>query len=100
MDHKTAVSVLEGKQAAEDKNHLTAAYLPHLPSRRMILVLINVMFAVLAISINVMQFAGGYSQIRPVNAIPLPVSLVFGPFGVLGYTFGDLLGDLIHISDY
>lgn len=100
MDHKTAVSVLEGKQAAEDKEQLTAASLPHLPSQSRILVLITVMFAVLAISINVMEFAGGYSQIRPVNAIPLPIGLVFGPVGALACALGNLFGDLVHLSDY
>jgi hypothetical protein len=41
-----------------------------------------------------MQFAGGLSQIRPVNAIPAPVGLVFGPVGAVACALGNLLGDL------
>ena len=77
-----------------------AAALPYLPSVRRIFVMIVVMFTVLSASINVMQFAGGYSQIRPVNAIPAPVGLVFGQVGALACALGNLLGDLLHFDRY
>ena len=58
------------------------------------------MFAILSVSINVMQFAGGLSEIRPVNAIPAPVGLVFGPVGALACALGNLLGDMAHFERY
>ena len=100
MRFETVVGVLEGKEAEEAQDHLTAAALPTMPSPGRIAALITVMFAILAVSINVMQFAGGYSQIRPVNAIPAPVGLVFGPIGALSCALGNLLGDLPHLADY
>ena len=100
MSLETVVGVFEGKEAAEAEDHLTAAALPFMPSAGRIAVLITVMFAILAVSIHVMQFAGGYSQIRPVNAIPAPVGLVFGPVGALACALGNLLGDLPQISNY
>ena len=60
--------------------------------------LVALMFAILSASINVMTFAGGYSQIRPVNSIPAPVGMVFGPVGALGCAIGNLLGDMVRIS--
>ena len=100
MNLETVVGVFEGKEAAEAEDRLTAAALPFMPSAGSIAVLITVMFAILAVSIHVMQFAGGYSQIRPVNAIPAPVGLVFGPVGALACALGNLLGDLPQISNY
>ena len=100
MNLETVVGVFEGKEAAEAEDHLTAAALPTMPSPGRIAALITVMFAILAVSIHVMQFAGGYSQIRPVNAIPAPVGLVFGPVGALACALGNLLGDLPHLADY
>ena len=100
MNLETVVGVFEGQEAAEAQDHLTAAALPFMPSAGRIAVLITVMFAILAVSINVMQFAGGYSQIRPVNAIPAPVGLVFGPIGAIACALGNLLGDLPQLSNY
>ena len=100
MSFETVVGVLEGKEAEEAQDHLTAAALPTMPSPGRIAALITVMFAILSMSINVMQFAGGYSQIRPVNAIPSPVGLVFGPVGALACALGNLVGDLPQIGNY
>ena len=100
MGFETTVQVLEGREAAEANDMDTAAALPYLPSVRRIFVMIVVMFTVLSASINVMQFAGGYSQIRPVNAIPAPVGLVFGQVGALACALGNLLGDLMHFDRY
>ena len=100
MGFETTVQVLEGCEAAEANDKDTAAALPFLPSVTRIFVMIVVMFTVLSASINVMQFAGGYSQIRPVNAIPAPVGLVFGQVGALACALGNLLGDLLHFDRY
>ena len=100
MGFETTVQVLEGREAAEANDKDTAAALPYLPSVTKIFVMIVVMFTVLSASINVMQFAGGYSQIRPVNAIPAPVGLVFGQVGALACALGNLLGDLLHFDRY
>ena len=100
MNLETVVGVLEGKEAEEAQDRMTAAALPSMPAPGRIAALITAMFAILAVSINVMQFAGGYSQIRPVNAIPAPVGLVFGPIGAISCALGNLLGDLPHLADY
>ena len=98
MGFETTVRVLEGLEAAEAKDEAAAALLPFMPQAKNIFFLVAVMFGVLSASINVMIFAGGYSQIRPVNAIPAPVGMVFGPVGALGCAIGNLLGDLLRIE--
>ena len=77
-----------------------AAALPMMPSPLRIFVLITAIFAILSVSINVMQFAGGMSEIRPVNVIPAPVGLVFGPVGALACALGNLLGDIARLERY
>ena len=77
-----------------------AASLPRMPSPLSIFAIVTVMFTILSVSINVMQFASGLSQIRPVNAIPAPVGLVFGPVGAVACALGNLLGDLPNLSIY
>ena len=98
MGFETTVRVLEGLEAAEAKDEAAAALLPFMPQAKNIFFLVAVMFGILSASINVMIFAGGYSQIRPVNAIPAPVGMVFGPVGALGCAIGNLLGDLLRIE--
>ena len=98
MGFETTVRVLEGLEAAEARDENAAASLPFMPEPKNIFILIAAMFAILSASINVMTFAGGYSQIRPVNAIPAPVGMVFGPVGAIGCAIGNLLGDLIRIE--
>lgn len=77
-----------------------AASLPRMPSPLSIFAIVTIMFTILSVSINVMKFAGGLSQIRPVNAIPAPVGLVFGPVGAVACALGNLLGDLPNLSIY
>lgn len=100
MGFETTVKVFEGREAKENDDHETAAALPMMPAPARIFVLIVGMFAILSVSINVMQFAGGLSEIRPVNAIPAPVGLVFGPVGALACALGNLLGDMAHFERY
>ncbi len=98
MGFETTVRVLEGIEAAQARDKEAEARLPFMPQPKNIFILVAVMFAVLSASINVMTFAGGYSQIRPVNAIPAPVGMVFGPVGALGCALGNLLGDMVRIG--
>lgn len=100
MHFETTVKVFEGREARENNDEATAAALPMMPSSLRIFVLIVAMFATLSVSINVMQFAGGMSEIRPVNVIPAPVGLVFGPVGALACAIGNLLADMAHLERY
>ena len=100
MGFETTVKVFDGREAHENDDHETAAALPMMPAPARVFVQIVAMFAVLSVSINVMQFAGGLSEIRPVNAIPAPVGLVFGPVGALACALGNLLGDMAHFERY
>jgi len=94
MGFETTVKVFEGREAHENDDHETAAALPMMPAPARIFVLIVGMFAILSVSINVMQFAGGLSEIRPVNAIPAPVGLGFG----LETAFGQYYEELIPVT--
>ena len=98
MGFETTVRVLEGIEAKKARDKEAAARLPFMPKPRNIFILVAVMFAILSASINVMNFAGGYSQLRPVNAIPAPVGMIFGPVGALGCAIGNLLGDTVRIG--
>jgi hypothetical protein len=98
MGFETTVRVLEGLEAKQAQDKEAEARLPFMPKPRSIFILVAVMFAILSASINVMNFAGGYSQLRPCNAIPAPVGMVFGPVGALGCAIGNLLGDAIRIG--
>ena len=100
MHFETTVKVFEGREASEKDDKAAAAALPMMPSPLRIFVLITAMFAILSVSINVMQFAGGMSEIRPVNVIPAPVGLVFGPVGALACALGNLLGDIARLERY
>ena len=61
---------------------------------------IVVMFAVLSASINVMKFAAGYSEARPVNALPAVAGMLFGPVGAAACALGNVLGDFPSLSRY
>ena len=98
MGFETTVRVLDGLEAKQAQDKEAEARLPFMPKPRNIFILVAVMFAILSASINVMTFAGGYSQIRPVNAIPAPVGMIFGPVGALGCAIGNLLGDMVRIK--
>ena len=98
MGFETTVRVLEGIEARKARDKEAEARLPFMPKPRNIFILVAVMFAILSASINVMTFAGGYSQLRPVNAIPAPVGMIFGPVGALGCAIGNLLGDTVRIE--
>lgn len=58
------------------------------------------LFAVLSISINVFEFAEGYSEIRPENLFPIVGGLLLGPLGALSCAIGNFLGDLLWIQEY
>ena len=58
------------------------------------LALILILFALLGLSVNVMEFSEGYSELRPENFIPVPAGLLFGPLGGIVCAIGNLIQDL------
>lgn len=50
-------------------------------------------FAVLGVSINVMEYAEGYTEIRPENFIPVTAGILFGPVAALACGIGNVLQD-------
>ena len=61
-------------------------------------VLVTILFAVLGSSIDIADFAEGYTNIRPENFIPIPAGMLFGPAGALGCAVGNLIADFF--ADY
>ncbi|MBP3877068.1 MAG: hypothetical protein J6E44_03825, partial [Lachnospiraceae bacterium] len=51
-------------------------------------------FAILGMSINVMEYADGYTEIRPENFIPVTAGILFGPVAALACGIGNVLQDL------
>lgn len=99
LSKKSRTGTAEAERPAEGAADAAASQ-PAMPSPLSIFAIVTVMFTILSVSINVMQFAGGLSQIRPVNAIPAPVGLVFGPVGAVACALGNLLGDLPNLDLY
>ena len=50
-------------------------------------------FALLGVSIDVMQYADGYSSVRPENFIPITSGILFGPVASLACGLGNLISD-------
>ena len=71
-----------------------------LPSPLKTFVAILVVFAVLNIAINVMEFAEGYSEARPENLLPAVAGMLFGPIGAAACAVGNLLGDIPYLAQY
>ena len=57
-------------------------------------------FALLGISINVMQVADGYTELRPENFIPVTAGILFGPAAALACAVGNLLHDIVFDFGY
>ena len=51
-------------------------------------------FALLGMSINVMEYADGYTEIRPENFIPVTAGILFGPVAAFACGIGNVLQDL------
>ena len=70
--------------------------------RRKILVLsfigIILLFTALGVSIDVMDMADGYTNLRPEHCLSVPAGLMLGPVGALACAFGNLIGDFF--SDF
>lgn len=50
-------------------------------------------FVGMAVPFKVMVLIPGLTEVRPVNAIPIVVGLLFGPAGAWGCAFGNLIAD-------
>ncbi len=51
------------------------------------------LYAAILIPFNLFLVIPGVAHVRPANAIPIVVSLLFGPAGAWGSAFGNLIGD-------
>ena len=51
-------------------------------------------FAMLGMSINVMEYADGFTEIRPENFIPVTAGILFGPVAALACGIGNVLQDI------
>ena len=54
---------------------------------------ITLLFLALAVSIDVMEMADGYTNLRPENCLSVPAGLLFGPLGALACAVGNLAAD-------
>lgn len=66
------------------------------PSRKYlfrICVSLALTFAILGVSIDVMQYANGYSSVRPENFIPITSGIILGPVASLACGLGNLISD-------
>ncbi len=59
---------------------------------------IVLLFAALGVSIDVMEMADGYTNLRPENSLPVPAGIILGPVGALACSIGNLIADFF--SDY
>ena len=50
-------------------------------------------FAVLGAAFKVMVLVEGFTEVRPVNAVPMLAGLIFGPIGALGCGVGNIIAD-------
>ena len=67
------------------------------PSRRYLFqfcISLALTFALLGVSIDVMQYADGYSSVRPENFIPITSGILFGPVASLACGLGNLISDI------
>ena len=58
-----------------------------------VFIALTVGFAMLGMSINVMKYADGYTEIRPENFIPVTAGILFGPVAAIACAIGNFLQD-------
>ena len=58
-----------------------------------VFIALTVAFALLGMSINVMKYADGYTEIRPENFIPVTAGILFGPVAAIACAIGNFLQD-------
>ena len=87
------VPVPEEKPSAEDKTGKVSQktrFHPYISS----FLAITVSFALLGVSIDILEFAEGLSKARMENSIPMVAGIFFGPVGALACTLGNLISDI------
>jgi energy-coupling factor transport system substrate-specific component len=57
-------------------------------------------FIGMAIPFKVMVLVEGFTEVRPVNAVPVVAGLIFGPAGAWGCAFGNIISDLFGTFSY
>lgn len=97
---KTAVKVAEsqkpmGQAESPEPGAKTGAVIPGRKWLRYLIVFtaIVVTFAVLGVSIELMDFSDGYTNVRPENFIPALAGLLFGPVGAAACAAGNFIAD-------
>ena len=58
------------------------------------IVICALVFIGMAVPFKVMVLIEGFTEVRPVNAVPVVVGLLFGPAGAWGCAIGNLIADL------
>lgn len=58
------------------------------------MLLCALVFTGMAVPFKVMVLIDGFTEVRPVNAVPVVAGLLFGPAGAWGCAFGNLVSDL------
>lgn len=58
------------------------------------IIICALVFIGMAVPFKVMVLIEGFTEVRPVNAVPVVVGLLFGPAGAWGCAIGNLISDL------
>lgn len=58
------------------------------------ILLCTAIFIGMAVPFKVMVLVDGFTEVRPVNAVPVVAGLIFGPMGAWGCAIGNLIADL------
>lgn len=62
-------------------------------SSQVLVILLAFLIHGIGIYFNVMVLVEGFTEVRPVNAVPVPAGLFFGPVAGIACAFGNLLAD-------
>ena len=94
--NKVNVEAAAGAEVLTDGAAADSTKTDYRPSRRYLFqfcISLALTFALLGVSIDVMQYADGYSSVRPENFIPITSGILFGPVASLACGLGNLISD-------
>ncbi|MBS7525367.1 QueT transporter family protein [Fusibacter paucivorans] len=58
------------------------------------IIIVAMVFAFMAVPFKAMTLVEGFTEVRPVNAVPIVAGLLFGPAGAWGCGIGNVIADL------
>lgn len=64
------------------------------PKQTVLVALIAAAYAAVLIPFKIFTIIPGYTEVRPANAIPVAMAILFGPAAAWGSAIGNLIGDL------